>query len=217
MVSLPFEDGGGRIATKADPASEMEPSHLVRSRPADRPADVLSAAPGRLSALDIGITSAVVSTFRSEDPAELMWKRKTREREPIRQELEEIGTVYTPIVWTHHGRPHASAENVVKAIAKAANRRSGGSVNLIERAFRERIGIAIARRAARMSLATFTRGGSRHAEEEVDEDERMDGAWKELPPVTCDWNLEAQYPKRVVTLGDFIATKPQVPPLPRWQ
>ena len=58
-----------KFASRADAHSELEPPNLVRSRPRDRPADVLSAASGRLSALDIGITSSALATGAGDDAA----------------------------------------------------------------------------------------------------------------------------------------------------
>lgn len=67
------------------------------------------------------------------------------------------------IVWTHYGRPHPGADAVAVAIARAVARRWGGCARSVETAFRERIGVAIAAMALRMSLATFSRGGQKMA------------------------------------------------------
>ena len=168
-----------RFALIADPGSEMEPVHLVRSRPMDRPADVLSTAPGRLSAMDVGITSSATASAVGEDAAEAMWARKTAEREGIRTELDEIGVTYTPIIWTNHGRAHPEADRVIQAIAKNAARRRGCTARAMERAIRGRICAAIARRGARMSLAA-----SRHARSiDASQLDNSTGAGKELPEV----------------------------------
>ena len=123
-----------RFALIGDPRSELEPENLVRSRPRDRPADVLTAAVGRLSALDVGVTSSATAPAPGEDAAEKMWRRKTQEREVVRDELEELGIVYTPVVWTNHGRPHPQATSAVQAIARAAARRHGCTARAMERA-----------------------------------------------------------------------------------
>ena len=105
-----------------------------------------------------------------------MWSRKCRERAPILAELEELGVKYAPIVWTHHGRPHPEAASVVAAIARAAARRHGCTAKAMERPLRGRIGAALARRAARPSLACMC-GRWRHDAGELDDA----GAWRELP------------------------------------
>jgi hypothetical protein len=133
-----------------------------------------------LSALDVGITSSALFTAGA-DAAEAMWKRKTKEREPIKNELEQSGIVYTPLVWTHHGRAHEQANTAIKAIARSVARRWGGSPAVTERGLRERIGIALARRAARMSLATWSRDADLGIEEELDCD-----AWQALPSIARD-------------------------------
>ena len=143
------------------------------SRPLDRPADVLTAAVGRLSALDVGVTSSATAPAPGEDAAEAMWRRKTQEREGVRGELEELGIVYTPVVWTNHGRPHPQAAAAVQAIARAAARRRGGTARAMERALRERIGAALARRGARMSLAAMARRDEGAVEPGA-------GVWREL-------------------------------------
>ena len=168
-----------RYALLADPRTEIEPTNLVRSRPADRPADVLTTAAGRLSALDVGVTSTATASAPGEDAAEAMWRRKRREREPIRAELEEAGIQYVPVVWTHHGRPHAQAKAVVRGISRAVARRHGGGALAIERGIRCRIGTALARRVARMSLACMGRGDTMPGEEENGSGD----PWKELPAI----------------------------------
>ena len=174
-----------KFAARADAHAELEPPHLVRSRPADRPADILTAATGRLSALDVGITSSALSAAGA-DAAEAMWRKKTKEREPIRDELEQSGIIYTPLVWTHHGRAHEQANTAIKAIARSVARRWGGSPAASERGLRERIGIALARRAARMSLATWSRDADRLGTEEEFECD----AWQALPSIARDAKVD---------------------------
>ena len=171
-----------RYALMGDPRAEVEPPNLVRSRPADRPADVLTTVAGRLSALDVGVTSSATAAAPGEDAAEAMWRRKVREREPVRDELEEIGVQYVPIVWTHHGRPHVQTKGVIKAIARASARRHGGGAAAIERGIKCRVATALARRAARMSLACMRRGNMEPDEEEGSEQ----GPWRELPMIGAE-------------------------------
>ncbi|CAK0902514.1 unnamed protein product [Prorocentrum cordatum] len=142
-----------RFAVMGDPRRELEPENFVRSRPLGRPADVPTAAVGSLSALDVGVTSSATAPAPGEGAAEAMWQRKTRGRDSVRGELEELGIVYTPVVWTSHGRPRPQAAAAVPAIARAAARRRGGAARAMERALRGRIGAALALRGARVSLA----------------------------------------------------------------
>ena len=167
-----------RYAIRGDPGTELEPVNLVRSRPLDRPADVLSAAPGRLSAIDVGVTRSAIAVAEGEDAAEAMWRRKMRERAAIREELEDGGVVYVPVVWTHLGRPHPQAVGVMRGIARAIARRSGCTAVAVERALRADVGAAIARRAARMSLAA---NRSRFADGGLGQEGATEGGpWRDL-------------------------------------
>ena len=87
-----------------------------------------------------------------------MWVRKNGEREPVRHELEDAGIVYKPFVFTTFGRPHPAASEVIKAISQRGARRQGWSKSGLERKFRACIGTMLARRMARMSLATWAIG-----------------------------------------------------------
>eukprot|EP00973_Karenia_brevis_P088387 12256310-Karenia_brevis.AAC.1 len=114
-------------ASEADPSTEWEPEDLVPSRPRARPADVLTPAaiPGRVAALDVGITSPAASS--GEDATDAMYRRKVQEREGQRAELEAQNIVYRPLVWTCFGRPHSAAVDVIRAIAKRVARKRGGA------------------------------------------------------------------------------------------
>ena len=140
----------------ADDATEKEPLGLIPSRPALRPADVLSPTvlSGRAAALDVGITS--VEAASGGDAAEAMYQRKTSEREPFTDELAAQNVVYMPVVWTNFGRPHPGALTVIRAIARRVARRRGhASQKVVLRQFLRNLGVEIARRAARMSLACW--------------------------------------------------------------
>ena len=146
-------------ASAADPSAEWEPVDLIPSRPRARPADVLTPAaiPGRVAALDVGITSPAVSLLR--DAAEDMFRCKTGEREDSRAELEAQNIVYRPIVWTCFGRPHGAAESTLRAIARRAARRRGRTAaKAVLCQLRLAMSVCLARRAARMSLACWPRG-----------------------------------------------------------
>jgi hypothetical protein len=145
-----------------DPSTEREPEGLVPSRPALRPADVLSPAarPSCLAALDVGVTSPLAATA-GEDAAESMYERKLAERRPIEAELEAQGIRYMPVVWTTFGRAHAEAEAVLRHLAKkTARRRGGDSTNSVLHRLLSDIGVVLARRAARMSLACWPRAAA---------------------------------------------------------
>ena len=142
-------------ALNADASAEREPEHLIPSRPRDRPADVLTAAvPGCVAALDIGVASPAAAAA-GEDAAEAMWRRKVDEREDVRPELEQAGIRYRPFVFTAYGRPHSAATEAIRHIARLAARRRGWAAKAGERQFRSAIATALARRLARMSLATW--------------------------------------------------------------
>ena len=144
------------FAAAADPATELEPEDLIPSRPRARPADVLTPAviPGRVAALDVGVTSSAVSS--DEDATEAMFQRKVDEREPFRSELEAQNIVYRPCVWTCFGRPHSAAVSSTLAIArKLARRRGCTAVKSIWRSILNTIGVCLVRRLARMSLACW--------------------------------------------------------------
>jgi hypothetical protein len=140
----------------ADPQSELEPTHVIASRPQDRPADILSAATGRLSALDVGVTSLAVGSSGGA-AAETMWCRKLLERQPFEAELAASGIEYVPLILTHFGLLHPKTDGALSAVARHVSRRRGVAKKAVERQLRARIGAAIARRAARMSLATWKR------------------------------------------------------------
>jgi len=143
-------------AAEVDPSADREPEGLVASQPRARPADVLTSAaiPGRLAALDIGVTSPAAAG--GEDAADAMFQRKVAEHDSQRAELEAQNIVYRPIIWTHFGRPHEAALDAIRHISKLVARRRGGvNANVIERKISAAVSVCIARRAALMSLACW--------------------------------------------------------------
>ena len=142
-----------RFAADADPATELEPQDLVPSQPRARPADVLTPAafPGCVAALDVGVVAP--AAHPGVDAAEQMYGRKREEREPIRAELEQQNIWYQPIVWTTYGRPHAQAMAAMKGISKRLARRRGCKPATVLAQMQFAVGVCLARRAARMSLA----------------------------------------------------------------
>ena len=141
----------------ADDATEREPQDLVPSRPGLRPADVLSSAaiPGRVAALDVGVASPF-SPSAGTDAAAHMFARKTGEREAIAGDLAKLNIVYRPVVFTTFGRPHAAASETLRYMARrVARRRGGASRKAILSQMEGAISVALARGAARMSLACW--------------------------------------------------------------
>ena len=108
-----------------------------------------------MAALDVGIVAPAAHS--SEDAAAEMFDRKVSEREPIRPILEQQNIWYQPIVWTAYGRPHAQASKAVAGIARKVARRRGSKAEAVLAQMQIAIGVCIARRAARMSLACYPR------------------------------------------------------------
>ena len=86
-----------------------------------------------------------------------MFKRKCGEREPIRSELEAQNISYRPVIWTTYGRPHAQAAAAINGIAKRLARKRGCKTKTAAQQIRSAVGVCLARRAARMSLACWPR------------------------------------------------------------
>ena len=80
--------------------------------------------------------------------------------EPVRGELEQAGIIYKPFVFTTFGRPHPAASETIRHIAKRGARQRGWAATALERQFRSSLGAVLARRMARMSLATWAYGSS---------------------------------------------------------
>ena len=139
-----------------DPEALMEPREVVPSQHRLRPADILSAAACRLTAADMGITSPAVATS-AEKAKDRMVERKKEEREGISPELRREGIHYEPMVASHFGSLHPALDNWISALAKGCGRKRGWARKAVERQIRSRLGAALARRAARMSLATWGR------------------------------------------------------------
>ncbi len=145
------------LARAADPTAEEEPLGLIPSHPTLRPADVFTSAahPGRLSALDVGVTSPE-ATAAGNDCAESMRLRKLNDYGPHLDALERQNIVYHPTVWSAFGRPHAATTRVIRAMARRAARRRGfASAQLLQRRAEAAISVEIWRRAARMVFACW--------------------------------------------------------------
>ena len=139
------------LASLSDPASCAEPRGLVPSRPALRPADVLtSAAFSHLAALDVCVASPDAEGAGT-DACAAGAVRKTAHYKDVIEELQDEGYTYHPLVWSSWGRPGHDAESAVRTLAAAVARRRGlGDGHALEARAKGLIGAAIWRRAAAM-------------------------------------------------------------------
>ena len=144
------------LAHLADPAAVTEARGLIPSVPALRPADILTSAalPGRLAALDIGITSPDASDA-GLDCCAAMHNRKRRDYNPFLDELEiQQGIAYRPMVWSTWGREHPETTAMLVSLARTAARRVGlQDHRLLLRRTRAAVGVELMRRAVRMMRA----------------------------------------------------------------
>ena len=142
------------LAHLADPSAAVETAGLVPSAPTLRPADIFTSAalPGRLAALDIGISSPDASGA-GQDCCDAMFARKLREYGSWLGEMESEGVTYRPMVWSAFGREHPEISAMLEAMAvQAARRRGLRDHRVILRRARCAIGVRLATRAARMIL-----------------------------------------------------------------
>ena len=130
----------------------METVGLVEHRPHRRPADILTgcAYPGTLASLDMCVASPHAAGA-GQDCCSSAVERKMNEYAADLSSLEQQGIRYIPLAWSCYGREHASVSQVLENDAKRASRRKG----LLNHAahlsrFRQRIGLVIWRRLARM-------------------------------------------------------------------
>ena len=116
-----------------------------------------------MTAADLGITSPSVAKS-AEQAKDDMVARKVKERTGVQEVLYREGVVYKPMVASHMGSLHGDFDDWIRRLAKAVGRKKGWAAKAVERQIRGRLGAALARRAARMSLATF---GQVSGEEQV--------------------------------------------------
>ena len=107
-----------------------------------------------MAAASLGITSPAVAVT-AEVAKQAMVNRKPEERVQIEEELQRQGIHYVPMVASHFGSLHENLDDWIRKLAKACSRRRGWAAAAIERQIRCRLGACLARRAARMSLATW--------------------------------------------------------------
>ena len=143
------------LAHVADPTSVVEARRLIPSAPALRPADILTSAaiPGRLAALDIGVTGPD-ATGAGADCCDAMFNRKRAEYAAHLDELEAEGIVYQPMVWFCFGCAHPEADIMLQSMVTLAARRRGlRDPGLLLRRVKSAIGVALVRRAVRMVMS----------------------------------------------------------------
>jgi hypothetical protein len=141
-----------QFARGIDPSTELEPMGLVNSRPALRPADILTGVSdpsGRLAALDVGIISPAAQGAGA-DCTQTMVDRKVARIDRYKDELEQAGVEYRPIVFSCYGRPHGDAVRLIDSLAKQHARRKGSERHVERRRLMNKITTEIWRRAARM-------------------------------------------------------------------
>ena len=138
------------VASAGDPSACLEPSGLLPSRPARRPADLLTHAAGwtgGCAALDVGVASPW-ATEAGDDACASMVRRKLRQSAPWAAEAREAGLDYVPVVFSALGRPHEEASAVMGRLARRAARRHGlGCPAVTLRRLRCRVGVEVMRRA----------------------------------------------------------------------
>ena len=143
------------VTQECDPGAETEPLGLIASRPALRPADILTTAAhsGRLAALDVGIVAPEASGSGLDCTA-AMYATKHARYASYRDELDRSNVLYMPMVWSAFGRPHPETSRVIRLLSKKVARRRGlASAATIERRARAKIGVEIWWRAACMVMA----------------------------------------------------------------
>ena len=143
------------LAYAADATAEKEVLGLLATAPGLRPADILTsaAAPGLVSALDIGVASPDAQ-HAGQDCTEAMRVRKRGVYARHLEALHAEGVEYRPLVWSCWGQEHPDTTAALTAMARRAARRHGvpDHAPLLRRA-RAQVGAALARRAAAMLRA----------------------------------------------------------------
>ena len=148
-------------ARSCDPSAEIEPLGLIPSHPTLRPADVFTSAalPGRLAALDVGVTSPDAAGAGADCTVSMVATKQSN-YSAHKAELEREGIEYLPVVWSAYGRPHPDASRVLLTLARTTARRRGeASFRGLARRWAARITAAIWRRRANMVLACWPVSG----------------------------------------------------------
>ena len=154
------------LASLADSSAAVEPRGLVPSRPAIRPADVLTSAAFQFpAALDVCVASPD-SAGAGTDVCIAAEVRKRGTYKDVLAELRSEGYDYRPLIWTCWGRPSLEVQAVIRSLASVAARRRGlADPRPLEMRARVLIGAQLWRRAAAMVLACLGRTGPTDAQE----------------------------------------------------
>ena len=147
------------LVSLADPAAETEVEGLIPSDPNRRPADILTGAalPDRLAALDVGVC-APDAVGAGTDCVESARRSKVAEYGDQLAELEARNIFYRPLTFSAFGRAHPEATAILTNVAKRAARRRGlPDHTLLLRRAQVKIGVQLARRAAKQVLACLPR------------------------------------------------------------
>ncbi len=140
------------FARLGDSTAEPEVLGLIASAPDLRPADVLTTALGgdQSTALDVSV-AAPDAIGAGDDCTESKRRKKLDRYARFASELGEHQIVYRPVVWSCFGREHADTSSVMIALAhRAARRRGLADFRPLLSAARASIGVALARRIARI-------------------------------------------------------------------
>jgi len=152
-------DGVGLVCSFSDPATGMEVPGLCLQAPSLRPADVLTRAlhPTQVVAADVGVRAPHAATA-GLDPLGSMRAEKHEKYSPHRNDLEEQGIVYEPLIFSAHGRRHPQTTDMLKfAAARAARRRGWTKAGGLLKWWYRQLAAELWRRAARMIHACMPR------------------------------------------------------------
>ena len=100
-------------------------------------------------ACDIGIIHPDAAGA-GKDCLKTMYERKKRRREPFVDEMEKVGIVYEPIIFSAFGRPHEKAVTFMNNLARQIARRKGTEMLIERRRIYTKVSTEIWRRAAKM-------------------------------------------------------------------
>ena len=163
-----------RLAYLGDSSASAEPRGLVPSRPALRPADILTSAFCRQAALDVCVASPDAGGAGGDACAAAIRRKRRRYGDAI-DELHSEGYDYRPLVWSCWGRPDADASVAIQTLSSVAARRRGWPCGRpLEQRACALIGAHVWRRVARMVLSCAPGGSADDMAELMPGD---DGHW----------------------------------------
>ena len=138
---------------EVDATAEKEVPGLVPSDPGLRPADVLTRATTRVGemAIDVMVRSPYAQDAGDNPQLEGV-QRKVKRYSEVQGELQGLGIVYTPFVWSCYGAPDAAVtQALTHAASKAHSTSRAGSPKAALARWRCRLAVAIWKRNARMA------------------------------------------------------------------